>query len=105
MLRTSSSSRAASAITYVDPTDPPQFLVLGSEDTLVPLAQMTRFRDRLLASCVPAYFLLVEDAPHSVARTLGDEEIQLLLAFLEAFVESLAYQGANCSASGTPPQG
>jgi len=79
--------RAASAITYVDPTDPPQFLVLGSDDPLVPLAQMTRFRDRLFASCVPAYLLLVEDAPHGVVRVLSDGEIQRLLAFLEMFVE------------------
>jgi len=79
--------RAASAITYVDPTDAPEMLVLGSEDPLVPVAQMTRFRDALLASCVPAYLLIVDGAAHGVAREIGQAEIDYLLAFLEMYTE------------------
>jgi len=78
--------RAASAISYVDSADAPEMLVLGSEDTLVPAAQMVRFRDALLASCVPAYFLVVEGAPHGVVRLLDEAVLNRLLAFLEMVV-------------------
>ncbi|MEW5825878.1 MAG: alpha/beta hydrolase [Candidatus Bipolaricaulota bacterium] len=79
--------RAASAITYADPSDAPQMLVLGSEDALVPSLQMTRFLDRLLAVCVSAYYILVDGAPHAVAGALRESDIQQILAFLETFVE------------------
>jgi len=57
---------AASPIDSVDSSDPP-FLILHSQDELIPLSQSIRFSDRLRAEKVPVTLVVVPGTLHSIA--------------------------------------
>jgi len=56
--------RAASAVTYIGPRQPPYFIVHGTKDPLVPVGQSKELAQRLQAAGTPARLVLVPNAGH-----------------------------------------
>ncbi|MCF7835140.1 alpha/beta hydrolase fold domain-containing protein [Candidatus Gracilibacteria bacterium] len=78
---------AASSINYIDEEDPPFYMMIGSEDNLVPKIQLERFKDKCDDEGVAAYFEVVDGAPHSVERYLEQKHVNRLVSFLVEYVE------------------
>jgi acetyl esterase/lipase len=57
--------KAASPITYVDPSDPPMLLIAGMADRTVPYQQTVEFESALKAAHVPVETILIPDVDHS----------------------------------------
>lgn len=57
--------RSASAVTYIDKSDPPVLIMHGAEDTTVPIAQSKIFYEALKAQGVPAEFVIEPGVGHS----------------------------------------
>lgn len=57
--------RSASAVTYVDKSDPPVLIMHGSDDTTVPIAQSRIFYEALRAKGVPTEFVIEPGVGHS----------------------------------------
>lgn len=58
-------AKAASPISYVDPSDPPMLLVAGMADPVVPYRQTVEFEGALKAARVPVQTILIPGAGHS----------------------------------------
>ena len=65
----------ATAITYIDPTDPPFLTVHGSKDNIVPQCQGKRFNEALQAGGVESEFIGT-DGDHGVYSGALDQMIQ-----------------------------
>lgn len=65
----------ATAITYIDPTDPPFLTVHGSKDNIVPQCQGKRFNEALKAGGVESEFIGT-DGDHGVYSGALDQMIQ-----------------------------
>jgi acetyl esterase/lipase len=64
------SEKAASPISYVDPSDPPFLLIAGMADRTVPYQQTVEFEGALKAAHVPVETILIPDVDHSfIGRT------------------------------------
>ncbi|MBT3349291.1 alpha/beta hydrolase fold domain-containing protein [bacterium] len=74
----------ASALTYVSVGDASEFLVLGTDDHLVPEIQMTRFYSELQEANIPTEYLLVPVAGHGVANQLTNTHKQQIVDFINA---------------------
>ena len=61
----------ASPIAHVTPDDPPFLLIHGERDELVPVEQSQLMYDRLVQTGVPAEFIIVQNAGHSMTATRG----------------------------------
>lgn len=70
----------ASAVTHVDPTDPPTLLV-GSENDLVPIEQAERMRDVLDLAGVPNQLVTVPGSGHGVQLMNQDVRTAILQFF------------------------
>jgi len=55
---------AASAVSYVNPQDPPMLLIVGTEDKTVPYHQTLEMADKLKAAGVPHELLVIPDVAH-----------------------------------------
>lgn len=82
----------ASPITHVTPDDPPFLLIHGERDELVPYEQSQVMYDRLIQTGVPAQFVIVKNAGHSMIEpgasttpTLAEIN-QIILDFLAKYL-------------------
>lgn len=65
----------ASPVTYIDPSDPPFFIMHGDSDTTVPLEQSQILFEKLQTAGVQAELLVVQHAGHGFRKT-GSQAIQ-----------------------------
>ena len=78
---------AASPVSYVDRTDPPMLLIVGSEDTLVPTKQTIEMAERLTAAGVKHDLIVLPGIDHSfigrTAEATRDANLKALAATFE----------------------
>ena len=78
---------AASPVSYVDRTDPPMLLIVGSEDTLVPTKQTIEMAERLTAAGVKHDLIVLPGINHSfigrTAEATRDANLKALAATFE----------------------
>ena len=78
---------AASPVSYVDRTDPPMLLIVGSEDTLVPTKQTIEMAKRLAAAGVKHDVIVLPGINHSfigrTAEATRDANLKALAATFE----------------------
>ena len=75
-------AREASPVTYIDPHDPPMFIIHGTADHTVPMAQSQLLMTDLTQSGVPFTFVPVEGAGHGGPAFRTPAVYAKLLAFL-----------------------
>lgn len=78
--------RAAGAINFVDPKDPPVLLIHGLDDRVVPFKQSVEFRDRLAAASVPVELILIPGVGHSFIGSTPAETRSATLRALNATI-------------------
>jgi acetyl esterase/lipase len=76
-------SNQASPVTYVDPNDPPFFIVNGEKDHDVPPAQSYLLKSYLDLAKVKNELTIVKDAPHYGVMFDAEDIRQKLLTFLD----------------------
>jgi len=76
-------SNQASPVTYVDPKDPPFFIVNGEKDPDVPPAHSYLLKSYLDLAKVKNELTIVKDAPHYGVMFDAEDIRQKLLAFLD----------------------
>lgn len=82
----------ASPVTWVTADDPPFLLIHGDRDEVVPYEQSQLMYERLMQANVPAQFVLVRNARHSLTAPDGlatptlDEINQIILNFLAQYL-------------------
>ncbi|MCF7835141.1 alpha/beta hydrolase [Candidatus Gracilibacteria bacterium] len=74
-------------ISYLDKNDPPFYMMIGSEDRLIPHEQMERFKKKCDELGVAAYYDMIDGAPHGVAKFLNNDQVGRLVSFLVKYVE------------------
>jgi acetyl esterase/lipase len=79
--------RAASAIHFVDASDPPMLLIHGDRDHVVPVEQSRRFYKALSAKGVKAELVEISGADHSFVGATQDATRQASLQALEKTFE------------------
>jgi len=83
----------ASPITHVTSDDPPFLLIHGHRDEVVPYEQSQLMYNRLVQTNVPAQFVTVKNAGHSLTAPDGtatptfDEMNQIIIDFLEKYLK------------------
>jgi acetyl esterase/lipase len=75
-------SSSASAITYVDPSDPPFLLIHGDKDALVPYCQSKELNEALKKAGVRSDYILVPGGEHYM-RTVTDANISKMVDFFK----------------------
>lgn len=75
---------AASPVTYVDRTDPPMLLIVGSEDTAVPYSQTLEMADKLKAAGVKHELIILPGVNHGFIGNTPDQTREANLKALEA---------------------
>lgn len=82
-----------SAVTYIDPKDPPMLLLHGAGDKSAPPAQSREFLARLQAAKVPARLVMIPDVDHAwigatpeITRAASREALALSLDFTQSII-------------------
>jgi acetyl esterase/lipase len=83
----------ASAVTLVDPTDPP-FFVAHSTDEFIPLTQAEEFVEALRGASIDTTFVTVEGALHSIAMLDDDVRARVIAFFRDKLREPVIDVGA-----------
>jgi acetyl esterase/lipase len=78
---------AASPLTWVSPGDAPFLIIHGEDDQRVPLWQSQALYDNLSAARVPARFIIVKNAGHSIDSPDQSPTRQELVGFILAFFQ------------------
>ncbi|QJU60034.1 alpha/beta hydrolase [Sphingomonas sp. AP4-R1] len=76
--------KAASPVSYVDPSDPPMLLIAGMADRTVPYQQTVEFEAALKAARVPVRTILIPDVDHSFIGKTPDATRDATLKALSA---------------------
>jgi dipeptidyl aminopeptidase/acylaminoacyl peptidase len=82
----------ASAVTFVDPGDPPMLLIHGGGDTLVVPAQSVEFDQRLREAHVPSELIIIPGVSHGF---VGPDEATTQRARAQAFAATARFFDAR----------